>query len=36
MSEEKVIIIYNDIKTIILVSMNETMDDILKKYVFYI
>ena len=33
MSEEKVIIIYNDIKTILLCSMNETMEDILKKYV---
>ena len=32
MSEEKVIIIYNDIKTILLCSMNETMEDILKKY----
>ena len=33
MSEEKVIIIYNDIKTILLCSMNETMEDILIKYV---
>ena len=33
MSEEKVIIIYNGLKTILLVSMNETMEDILKKYV---
>ena len=32
MSEEKVIIIYNDIKTILLCSMNEAMKDILKKY----
>ncbi len=32
MSEEKVIIIYNDIKTILLCSMNEIMEDILKKY----
>ena len=32
MSEEKVIIIYNGLKTILLVSMNETMEDIFKKY----
>ena len=32
MSEEKVIIVYNGLKTILLVSMNETMEDILKKY----
>ena len=32
MSEEKVIIIYNGLKTILLCSMYEKMDDILKKY----
>ena len=32
MSEEKVIIVYNGLKTILLVSMNETMEDVLKKY----
>ncbi len=32
MSEEKVIIIYKDIKTILLCSMNQTMEDLLKKY----
>ena len=33
MSEEKVVIIYNGLKTILLCSMNETMEEILKKYV---
>ena len=32
MSEEKVIIVYNGLKTVLLVSMNETMEDILKKF----
>ena len=32
MSEQKIIFFYNGLKTILLCSMNEKMDDILKKY----